>query len=578
MKEWSKQDFLHAPASLTSSLVKTLVSEQSQQADFAWLDSLPVAAAVFRFSSDFVKPLGRNASFDAIHLSRSESDLGLTQLSKRVGLMVEQGQDRHFECWRSKSDVDRRTFEINIGRFGENGDLFLLTMVDKTAEARSRIDLRREMLNDSLTGFCNRTGFEEEIENLLEADAETNCPSQKFAILIIDLARFSRINESVGALAGDELIITVAKRLNARIRSNEILARLGGNEFALFVRLDEDFDEGTLATIADRLVEAFSEPCQLSNLQIKMECAVSAAWGAAEKDDPVEVIRHAQLALKKAKVSKKFELYHEGEVNTARRRLSLETELRRALQQDELELHYQPLIDLASGKLSGFEALARWQHPDLGVVSPCDFIPVAEESGLIVPLGQWAIQKAASTLGDWDNHCSTTLPIRISVNMSAVQMQYDDVPAAVEEALANAKVSGSRLTLELTESAIVSDPEGAKRTLDALKDLNVHLAMDDFGTGYSNLACLQQLPLDVLKIDRSFVTDMIDNKDKTAIVQTILSLADILGMRTTAEGVETPELSDLLKGLGCTVGQGYFYARPLQARDALTYVTSRLTN
>jgi c-di-GMP phosphodiesterase Gmr len=474
--------------------------------------------------------------------------------------------------------VERRVFDINIGRFGENGDLFLLTMVDKTAEARSRVDLRREMLNDSLTGFCNRSGFEEEIESLLADSTAGHHSPQKFAVLIIDLARFSRINESVGVMAGDELIITVAKRLKARTRTNEILARLGGNEFALFVRLEDDEDESAPAKIAERLVDAFNEPCNLSHLQIQMECAVSAACGSTDKDDPVEVVRHAQLALKKAKVTKKFELYCEGEVNTARRRFSLETELRQALQQDELELHYQPLIDLESGQLNGFEALARWKHPELGVVSPVDFIPVAEESGLIVPLGQWAVLKAAATLSEWDDQCNTTLPIRISVNMSAVQMQYDDVPAAVEHALGKAKISGNRLTLELTESAIVSDPEGAKRTLEALKNLNVHLAMDDFGTGYSNLACLQQLPLDVLKIDRSFVTDMIDNKDKTAIVQTILSLAGILGMRTTAEGVETPELSDLLRGLGCTVGQGYYYARPLQSSDALAYVTSRLTN
>jgi len=544
------------------------------KADIAWLDSLPLAAMVLRISGGIVKPLGLNAKLEDLHLSEADSSLGLAQLTAKVSQMAEESQDQHFEYWRSSSQVNPREFEINIGRFGEAEDHFLLTMADRTAEARSRIDLRREMLNDSLTGFCNRTGFEEEIEKALDEDRAENRPPRKFAILIIDLARFSRVNESVGAMAGDELIITVAKRLNTRTRSKEILARLGGNEFALFVRLDDD-DE-VLSKVADRLIETFDEPCHLSGLEIKMDCAVAAASGMSDQDDPNEVIRHAQLALKQAKKSKKFELYQEGQVNTARHRFSLETDLRRALQRDELELHYQPLIDLESGKLNGFEALARWQHPDRGYISPVDFIPVAEESGLIVPLGRWAMQEAAATLADWDGRRDEALPLRFSVNMSAVQMQHDDIPAAVEEAVRYAKISGSRLTLELTESAIVSDPGGAKKTLDALKDLNVHLAMDDFGTGYSNLACLQQLPLDVLKIDRSFVTDMINNRDKTAIVETIVSLARVLGMRTTAEGIETLELSDVLKGLGCSVGQGYYYAKPLTSHDALSYVEAQL--
>jgi EAL domain-containing protein (putative c-di-GMP-specific phosphodiesterase class I) len=379
------------------------------------------------------------------------------------------------------------------------------------------------------------------------------------------------VNESVGAIAGDELIITAARRLNARIRSNEILGRLAGNEFALFAQMDSGSID--VAPIARRLGEAFNDPCKLSSLEIQVECAVAAATGVVG-DDPTDTLRHAQIALKRAKSSKTFELYAAGTVDTARRRFSLETDLRRALKRNELVLHYQPLVDLDSGSLSGFEALARWNHPDLGAVSPVDFIPVAEESGLIVPLGRWALEEAAKTISRWNSGPDTQQDFRVSVNMSAVQMQRDDVVDAVSSALKGANVDGNRMTIELTESAFINDPSGAKKLLDALKGLDTNLAMDDFGTGYSNLAYLQQLPIDVLKIDRSFVSEMLVNKDKRAIVRTVLSLARALGMKTTAEGVETVEISQLLRRLGCSFGQGYYYARPLPEDDAYAFLVA----
>jgi EAL domain-containing protein (putative c-di-GMP-specific phosphodiesterase class I) len=285
----------------------------------------------------------------------------------------------------------------------------------------------------------------------------------------------------------------------------------------------------------------------------------------------MDTLRHAQIALKRAKFTKAFELYAIGTVDTARRRFSMETDLRRALQRGELELHYQPLIDLDTGSLSGFEALARWQHADLGAISPIDFIPVAEESGLIVPLGRWALEEAAKTISKWDTYLNGGPDFRISVNMSAVQMQRDDVVEAVSSALSGANISGNRLTLELTESAFINDPDGAKRLLGNLKALDTNLAMDDFGTGYSNLAYLQQLPIDVLKIDRSFVTEMMVDKDKRAIVRTVLSLARALGMKTTAEGIESEEISEVLRRLGCSVGQGYYYARPMIGEAAYAF-------
>ena len=545
--------------------------------EFGWLSSLPIAGAIFRIDSDEVRHVVSNRKFDDLALGfKRETGLDMATLAERAFAMVDEGRDTHFECWQSADLVNRRELEISIARFGIDGTLLLLSIVDRTAEAVSRINLRREMLSDSLTGFCNRTGFEEEIEVAIDA-LTTSGSCVSYAIILIDLARFSRVNESVGAMAGDELIITVARRLNSRIRSNEILCRLGGNEFALFVALGGD-DCSDVKRIASRLTDAFIDPCQLSNLEIQVECAVAAAVGQVGSDDPMDTLRHAQIALKRAKFTKTFELYATGTVDTARRRFSMETDLRRALQRDELELHYQPLIDLDTGSLSGFEALARWQHPDLGAISPVDFIPVAEESGLIVPLGRWALEEAAKTIAAWDARLNGSPDFRISVNMSAVQMQRDDVVEAVSSALDGAGVLGNRMTLELTESAFINDPEGAKQLLNALKGLDTNLAMDDFGTGYSNLAYLQQLPIDVLKIDRSFVSEMMVDKDKRAIVRTVLSLARALGMKTTAEGIESEEISEVLRRLGCSVGQGYYYARPMTGEAAYAFLEADRTS
>lgn len=540
--------------------------------EYGWLAALPIAGAIFRITGSAVVYVFSNRIYDDLALNiLREQGLDMATLSDRAMQMVETGRDVLFECWQSPDMVHRRELELTFSRFGSDGDMLMLSIVDRTAEATSRINLRREMLSDSLTGFVNRTGFEEQVEAAIEA-LSTRSDASTYAIVLLDLARFSRVNESVGAMAGDELIMTVARRLHSRTRSNEILCRLGGNEFALFVHLDNDGHN--VDRIARRMSDAFAEPCQLSNLEIQVECAVAAALGEVGTDDPMDTLRHAQIALKKAKASKSFELYATGSADTVRRRFSLETDLRRALQRGELELHYQPLMDLGTGSLSGFEALARWQHPDLGAISPVDFIPVAEESGLIVPLGRWALEQAARTLADWDKRLPEASDFRISVNMSAVQMQRDDVVEAVSSALSAADISGDRMTLELTESAFINDPDGAKRLLNDLKALDTHLAMDDFGTGYSNLAYLQQLPIDVLKIDRSFVSQMMIDKDKRAIVRTVLSLARALGMKTTAEGIESEEISDVLRRLGCSVGQGYYFAKPLTGEAAYDFLAA----
>lgn len=536
--------------------------------EYLWLASLPIAGAILREGEGDVQIVETNRLFDELVPSvMREPGFDFSGFGSRLREMVEDGCDTHFECWRSEGGVTHRALDITIARCAGQRDHFLLSLIDRTVELASVNNLRREMLSDSLTGFANRTGFEEAVEDAVAGAREDS----QYAMILVDLSRFSQVNEMAGSLAGDELLITAARRLNSRVRNNEILCRLGANEFALFAHID---GPERVETLADRLARAFDEPFRLSQLEIQVNCAVAAAIGQVGQGNAMDTLRQAQIALKRAKSTKLFELYAPGHEDVARQRFSMETDLRRALQRGDLKLHYQPLMDLGNGRINGFEALARWDHPDRGVISPNEFIPVAEESGLIVPLGRWALEEAALTIKDWDERLGDRAEgdFKISVNMSAVQMFRDDVARAVEHAISTAGIDGNRLTLELTESAFIADPERAKKILDDLKGLDAHLAMDDFGTGYSNLAYLQKLPIDVLKIDRSFVSGMVADKDKRAIVRTVLSLARALGMETTAEGIESAEISDILKRLGCSVGQGYYFARPLSADAAYEFL------
>jgi predicted signal transduction protein with EAL and GGDEF domain len=376
----------------------------------------------------------------------------------------------------------------------------------------------------------------------------------------------------MGSLAGDELLITFARRLILALRAGDVLARTGGNEFGILVSLRRGVSDALKA--ADRIQQVMLAPFKLSELEIKVECAIGVALMTAGQDAE-ELFRNAQFAVKQAKAAGKPQVYEPRQATEARRRFSIETELRRALEKDQLELFYQPLINLRSGQVAGFEALARWTHEDRGEISPTEFIPVAEESGLILHLGRWAMDRATRTLAEWDLKSGEELPFYVAVNLSAIQVARDDIPAMVESALKVSGLNGERLTLELTESSIVQNPARATRVFDALKALDTTVAMDDFGTGYSSLAYLQRLPIDVLKIDKSFVSGMMVDPDAVAIVRAVLGLAEALGMSTTAEGIETVELATTLATLGCASGQGFYFAKPLEPAAALDFFNSR---
>lgn len=525
------------------------------------LDAMPCAAAIVERVDEKEQFVARNAAFESV-IKAGRDAIDIVAWQERVrNVIVDQKVNR--ADWRDGAIVEGRYYSVTIAPLTTNSAL--LSLIDRTQEIQSEKSLRTEMLHDSLTGLPNRLGFIERIEaQFSEGD------DGEFAVMLVDLARFSRVNECIGSLGGDELIMTVARRLMSALRGHDLVARTGANEFALVVKIVDG--PGDVLHVAKRIEGVMAQPFRLSDFEMKVDCAIGCALASECEDDGEKLMRHAQIALKTAKSSGRVEFYQPSALAAARRHFIVETELRRALERDALSMAFQPLMSLRTGKVVGFEALARWKHPVMGVIAPDEFIEVAEESGLIVPLGRWALDNALKTLRIWDLAAGMRLPVSMAVNLSAIQIARDDVARFVETGLRDHGIQGSRLTVELTESAIIADPDRAERTLSALKRCDAMVAMDDFGTGFSNLAALQRLPIDMLKIDRSFITGMIGDSDKVAIVRAILSLAEALGMSTTAEGIETPELADTLSGLGCITGQGYLYAEPLTADEAFNFV------
>ena len=542
-----------------------------------WLDAMPQAAAILCLKDNALSIVAVNqCHYEKFLKSVDPADKPsyYKDWAKRIIEMALSGDSSTFFELMRDGPLGPEYFSCTVGMLPsteEGANLILFTALDRTSDRVTEKNLRRELLSDGLTALPNRTGFGEEIDDRLN-----NSPwpdNAQFGIIAIDLSRFSRVNESLGPMAGDELLITVAKRLKSSLRQGDILARIGGNDFAIFSRLNNGLSD--CLHIVQRVRDVLNSPIRLTDLQIRVDCAIGCALSTSLTDDPDDVIRKAQAAVKIAKRSGKVEIYRNGVLKEAQRRFSIESRLRTALAQGDLTLAFQPLIQLQTGEITGFEALARWNDPDLGNVSPCEFIAVAEESGLITPLGRWAAYEAAQALSRWDAKFGQVLPVGVNVNLSPIQMARDDVASMFEEALRYSGISGKRLTVELTESAIIADPDKARKLLVALKDLQMPIAMDDFGTGYSNLASLHSLPIDILKIDRSFVSTMLEDKDKQAIVRTILSLAESLNLHVTAEGIETQELAHALQAMGCGNGQGFYFARPMPENDAFDYWRAR---
>jgi diguanylate cyclase (GGDEF)-like protein len=543
-----------------------ILAHQAEQLRRPFLEALPLPGGIVAMGEDGLELIEGNSEFE-----RLDKAVGTGTLLERCDFRDALSQ---FLCgpetildleWIDGGLISGRQYSVRAARLltiQARGNRCLLTLLDRTAERTAEKNLRLEMFSDSLTGLPNRAGFGDQLEAVLEG-----AQASGIAVLAIDLTRFSRINESIGDVVGDELLITVARRLLSTMRAGDVLGRTGGNEFSVFMAVKDAPDE--VLAVAERINAVLVAPCRLSDLEIRIGCAIGGAIHAGDCGAD-ELIRRAQFALKHAKASGATELYQPRALDLARQQFTIETSLRRAIEAERLTLAYQPVIELNTGRVSGFEALARWREDGVDI-PPSTFIPVAEESGLILQLGRWALDEAMRTLRAWDGMAGMPIPLRMAVNVSAIQVARDDVPAMLEEAVRVHNVAPERIALELTESAIVADPDRAAKAMEAVRSIGATIALDDFGTGYSSLAYLQRLPIDMLKIDQSFVTGMLGDRDKIAIVRAVLSLAQALGLRTTAEGVETLELSQTLTALGCTRAQGYYYAAPLDAEAAFTY-------
>lgn len=432
---------------------------------------------------------------------------------------------------------------------------------------RKLIDERMVHLacHDDLTGLDNRTYFLERVASATAAAREgVQTEQAKPAVLLVDLDNFKTVNDSIGHGGGDQLLILVAQRLRHAVREHDYVARLGGDEFAVLLRRVQDVREA--AGIAKRIVQVMEPPFTINGHAFSVSASVGVALQHTHEDGQ-ELLRNADLAMYQAKRQGRgrFALFEPQLHAALLQRVTLEEELRHTLQtQHGLVLHYQPIVELATGRLIGAEALVRWQHPQRGLLSPGSFIPLAEESGLIVPLGCWVLKLACREAAGWQY--SAEKPFTITVNVSTRQVQDPSLVNAVCQALSDSGLPASALVLEITESVFMHSHSLMLQRLQEIKALGVSIAMDDFGTGFSSLAYLQRFPIDVLKIDKSFVGPVTQGSREAALVQAVVALAEALGLRCIGEGIERTAQQQVLQQLGCRFGQGFLFAKPMPAQ------------
>ena len=449
---------------------------------------------------------------------------------------------------------DGRIIKLNHKRMEHGG--WVVTYEDVTERHKAQARVAHMARHDSLTDLPNRTLFREQ---MVEGLNNVAVAGGQMAVLCFDLDNFKTVNDRLGHAAGDRLLRWVAARLKEHVGEHDTVARLGGDEFAVLQRGPQPQSAEALAR---RLVEIIGHPAPLESQSVHTGVSVGIAMAPDHGLDCDELLRCADLALYRAKARGRgtWQLFEPAMEAEARSRHALEHDLRVALERGEFNLVFQPQVRLASSELTGFEALLRWRHPSRGLVSPAEFIPLAEETGLIVPIGEWVLRNACATAASWPD-------VTVAVNLSPVQFRARGLVALVTNALAEAGLPPQRLELEVTETALLDDSEATVSILHQLRTLGVRISLDDFGVGYSSLSYLRKFPFDCIKIDRSFVGTLVESPESVAIVRTIASLGAVLGVETTAEGVETIEQLDFVRECGCTAVQGYYFGRPCPASD-----------
>ena len=504
-------------------------------------------------------------------LTRSITDIRPAEDVPRLLAQGRNGDEgvRH-GAWRHRT-ADGRLIDVEVSshtlRFAGRPAV-LVAVQDVTARVALEDELRHQAFHDSLTNLANRALFFDRAGHALR---RLDRGEPGLAVLILDLDGFKTVNDSLGHAAGDTLLVAVAARLQTALRPTDTAARLGGDEFAILVE-DAATPEAALA-VAERVLESLARPLAVASKELFVYASIGVAWTAGDELDAGALVRNADAAMYRAKAEGKgcARLFEPAMHTASLERLELETDLRRAVAAGEFVLHYQPVVSARDGQVVSFEALVRWQHPTRGLIEPEEFIPLTEENGLIVDIGRWVLTEACRQARAWQlHHHDDTLSV--AVNLSARQLAEIGLVHDVARAVAASGLQPGCLTLEITESVLIADPDRAVARLRQLKAFGVRLAIDDFGTGYSSLSSLQHLPVDALKIDKTFVDGVAAGPEATGLVEAIMRLAGTLALETVAEGVERPEQLQSLQELGCAQIQGFYFSRPLSADDVETFL------
>ena len=449
------------------------------------------------------------------------------------------------------------------------------SLTDITARKEAEEQLLRDALHDGLTGLPNRVLFLDRLERSIARIARD--ATHHFAALFVDLDRFKIVNDSLGHAVGDQLLQAVARRIVASVRPSDTVARLGGDEFTILHEDPREPDDSV--GIAQRLLSALAEPFLLGDQEVFITASIGIAPSTTGYTRPQDVLRDADTAMYRAKAlgRARHQAFDTAMHARAMRMLQIQADLRRAIDRHEFELHYQPIFQLGNRRISGFEALVRWRHPEAGLIAPGEFIPIAEDTGLIIPLGRWVLEEACRQAVQWQV-LFPDVPLDINVNLSGKQFSQSDLVEQVIDVLNRTGLAAGHLILEITETVVMENPDAAVAMLHRLKALGVQLNIDDFGAGYSSLAYLQRFPVDAMKIDRSFVARIAGSAENAEIVRTIVALAHTLNLRVTAEGIETVEQLARLEALNCENAQGYLFSRPLSASAATDLLRNKLSH
>lgn len=491
-------------------------------------------------------------------------------INRRLQMETEERQRVATALEEARVDLERRVDERTRQLVVTNESL------QREIGERQRVEeqLQHDAFYDVLTDLPNRALFMDRLERVLERAKRQD--DYRFAVLFLDLDHFKFVNDSLGHQAGDQLLVELSSRLQQCVRSSDTVARLGGDEFAIL--LDDLRDDSNCFQVADRIHQELTQPFILNGQEVFTNGSIGVALSLTGYDSPGDVLRDADIAMYRAKDQGRgrYEVFDTAMRSRIVERLQLETALRRAIEQDEFLVYYQPIVSLPTGRLAGFEALVRWQHAEWGLVSPNEFIPIAEETGLIVPLGRWVLAEACRQMHAWHRQYPTTPPLMISVNLSGKQMVHPKLLDEIQQILRETGLDSHVLKLEMTESVLIEHGRAVLDLCSSLRAMGIKLGIDDFGTGYSSLSYLHRFPIDTLKIDRAFVTKVDSDEKDQALVKTILAIAQTLHLETIAEGIETAAHLAALRILDCAYGQGYLFSRPVAGPVAEALITQNL--